>query len=526
MQNKIFYYLHFLFLWTESKLKFSSYYVFIKRKRQKQNYILFLLQRSYLKEEPDKPVYKLSSISQGIFILVTAKHLAREMEKKRGHVLAVPYPTQGHITPIRQFCKRLISKGLKTTLTFTTFVFNSIKPDPSGPVSIATISDGYDQGCESPYTIHEYLQNFKTFGSRTIADIIRKHQTSDSPITCMVYDAFIPWALDVAREFGLAAAPFFTQSCAVNYVYYLSYINHGSLKLPVEDLPFLELQDLPSFLSVSGSYPAFLEMVLQQFTNFEKADFVLINTFQELELHEKELLAKVCHVLTVGPTVPSMYIDQRIKSDKDYDLNLFESKDSAFCISWLNTRPQGSVVYVAFGSIAKLNNVQMEELASAVRNFSFMWVVRDSEEEKLPSGFLETVDKDKSLVLKWSPQLEVLSNKAIGCFLTHCGWNSTMEALAFGVPMVAMPQWTDQPMNAKYIQDAWKVGVSVKTDKESGIAKREEIEFSIKEVMEGEKSEEMKENAKKWRDLAIKSLSEGGSTDINIDAFVSKVLNK
>ena len=89
------------------------------------------------------------------------------------------------------------------------------------------------------------------------------------------------------------------------------------------------------------------------------------------------MLAKVCHVLTVGPTVPSMYIDQRIKSDKDYDLNLFESKDSAFCISWLNTRPQGSVVYVAFGSIAKLNNVQMEELASAVRNFSFMWVVRD-----------------------------------------------------------------------------------------------------------------------------------------------------
>ncbi|KAF3506392.1 hypothetical protein F2Q69_00002231 [Brassica cretica] len=296
------------------------------------------------------------------------------MEKKRGHVLAVPYPTQGHITPICQFCKRLISKGLETTLTLTTFVFNSIKPDPSSPISIATISDGYDQGCESPYTIHEYLQNFKTFGSRTIADIIRKHQTSDNPITCMVYDAFIPWALDVAREFGIAAAPFFTQSCAVNYVYYLSY-----------------------------------------FTNFEKADFILVYTFQELELHEKELLSKFCPVLTIGPTVPSMYLDKRINSDTNYDLNLFDSKDAAYCTSWLNTRPQASVVYVAFGSIAKLKNVQMEELASAVSNFSFMWVVRDSEEEKLPSGFLETVDKDKILVLKWSPQLEVLSNKAIGC---------------------------------------------------------------------------------------------------------------
>ncbi|KAJ0239823.1 hypothetical protein HA466_0225460 [Hirschfeldia incana] len=448
------------------------------------------------------------------------------MEDKRGHVLAVPYPTQGHITPIRQFCKRLISKDLKTTLALTTFIFNSIKPDTSGPVSIATISDGYDQGRGSSYDIHEYLKTFKTIGSRTIAEIIRKHETSDNPITCIVYDAFMPWALDVAREFGLAAAPFFTQSCSVNYVYNLSYINHGSLKPPVKDLPFLELQDLPSFLSVSGSYPAFLEMVLQQFTNFEKADFVLVNSFQELELHEKELLAKVCPVLTIGPTVPSMYIDQRIKSDTDYDLKLFDSKDSASCISWLNTRPKGSVVYVAFGSIAKLNNVQMEELASAISNFSFMWVVRDSEEAQLPLGFLETVDENKSMVLKWSPQLEVLSNKAIGCFLTHCGWNSTMEALTFGVPMVAMPQWTDQPMNAKYIQDVWKVGVRVKIDNESGIAKREEIEFSIKEVMEGEKSQEMKENAMKWRDLAVKSLSEGGSTDINIDTFVSKVQNK
>uniref|UniRef100_A0A1J3EHE9 Glycosyltransferase n=1 Tax=Noccaea caerulescens TaxID=107243 RepID=A0A1J3EHE9_NOCCA len=449
------------------------------------------------------------------------------MEKKRGHVLAVPYPTQGHITPINQFCKRLISKGLKTTLALTTFVFNSIKPDPSGPVSIATISDGYDDhGFESAGSIDEYLQNFKTSGSKTIANIIQKHQFSDNPITCIVYDAFIPWALDVAREFGLAGAPFFTQSCAVNYVYYLSYVNHGNLKLPIEELPFLELQDLPSFLSVSGSYPAYFEMVLQQFTNFEKADFVLVNTFQELDLHEKELLSKVCPVLTIGPTLPSMYLDQRIKSDTDYDLTLFDSKDSLLCTNWLDKRPQGSVVYVAFGSMAQLNNVQMEELASAVSNFSFLWVVRPSEEAKLPLGYLETVNKDKSLVLKWSRQLEVLSNKAIGCFLTHCGWNSTLEALALEVPMVAMPQWTDQPVNAKYIQDVWKCGVRVKIDKESGIAKREEIEISIKEVMEGETSKGMKENAKKLRDLAVKSLNEGGSTDINIDTFVSKAQSK
>ncbi|CAA7048197.1 unnamed protein product [Microthlaspi erraticum] len=278
------------------------------------------------------------------------------MGKKRGHVLAVPYPTQGHITPS--------------------------------------------------------VNSANVFNPKRV------------------------W-------FSCGSFLYAVLSC--NYVYYLSYKNNGSLDLPIEELPFLELQDVPSFISVSGSYPAFFDMLLQQFTNFEKADFVLVNTFQELDLHEKELLSNVCPVLTIGPTIPSMYLDQRIKSDTDYDMNLFDSEDGALCSKWLNTRPQGS-----------------------------------SEEEKLPSGFLETVNKDKSLVLKWSPQLEVLANKAIGCFMTHCGWNSTMEALTFGVPMVAMPQWTDQPMNAKYIQDVWKVGVRVKVEKESGIAKREEIEFSIK----------------------------------------------
>ncbi|KAL1191228.1 Flavonol 7-O-beta-glucosyltransferase UGT74F1 [Cardamine amara subsp. amara] len=446
------------------------------------------------------------------------------MEQKRGHVLAVPFPSQGHITPIRQFCKRLHSKGFKTTHTLTTFIFNTIHLDPSSPVSIATISDGYDQGgFSSAGSVPEYLQNFKTFGSKTVADIIRKHQSSDNPITCIVYDSFMPWVLDLAREFGLSAAPFFTQSCAVNYINYLFYINHGSLTLPIKDFPFLELQDLPTFITPTGSHLAYFEMVLQQFTNFDKADFVLVNSFRELDLHEEELLSKVCPVLTIGPTVPSIYLDQQVKSDNDYDLNLFDSKEAALCTNWLDTRPQGSVVYVAFGSMAKLSSIQMEEIASAISNFSYLWVVRASEESKLPSGFLEKVDKDKSLVLKWSPQLQVLSNKAIGCFMTHCGWNSTMEGLTLGVPMVAMPQWTDQPMNAKYIHDVWKVGIRVKAEKESGIAKREEIEFSIKEVMEGEKSKEMRENAKKWRDLAVKSLSEGGSTDININAFVSKV---
>ncbi|XP_010522253.1 PREDICTED: UDP-glycosyltransferase 74F2-like [Tarenaya hassleriana] len=441
---------------------------------------------------------------------------------ERGHVLAVPYPSQGHITPIHQFCKRLVSKGMKTSLALTNFIHSSIKSDPSPFVPLETISDGYDSGgFMAAENIHDYLHRLRSVGTETLAQLIRKHQSSDNPITCLVYDPFLPWAFEVGREFGLTVAPFFTQSCAVNYVYYLAH--QGKLRLPIDGLSFLEQQDIPSFISVPGSYPAYFEMVLHQFSNFHKADFVLFNVFQKLEVEETELMSKVCPVMTVGPTVPSMYLDRRIETDNNYDLMLFDMKDSEFCTEWLNEKPQGSVVYVAFGSMADLSRAQMEELAWSLSNFSFLWVVRGSEEAKLPSGFLQTVDRDKSLVVKWSPQLEVLSNRAIGCFVTHCGWNSTMEALSLGVPLVAMPQWTDQPTNAKYIEDVWKVGVRVKEDEESGIVRREEIEFCIRQVMEGEKSREVKENAKKWRDLAMEAVGEGGTSDVNIQTLVSMV---
>ena len=235
-------------------------------------------------------------------------------------------------------------------------------------------------------------------------------------------------------------------------------------------------------------------------------------------------MSKVCRLLPIGPTIPSFYLDKHLKNDNDYGLNLFAS-DSSICNNWLNTKLEGSVIYLSFGSMASLSNKQMEELAFALKGskFHFLWVVKASEEAKLPEKFVEEVG-NKGLVVQWCSQLEVLSNKAIGCFLTHCGWNSTLEALSLGVPMVGVPQWTDQTMNAKYVQDVWKVGVRAKVC-ENGIVERAEIDFRNKEVMEGERGKYFQKNANKWRDLAIKAVSEGGISDNNIDEFVSKFIN-
>ncbi|CAN1852707.1 UDP-glycosyltransferase 74B1 [Linum perenne] len=173
--------------------------------------------------------------------------------------------------------------------------------------------------------------------------------------------------------------------------------------------------------------------------------------------------------------IPSAYLDGRIDGDRGYGASLWKPLNEE-CMNWLESKPARSVAFISFGSMVACN------------------------------------------------QLELLAHEATGCFVTHCGWNSTLEALSLGVPMVAMPQWTDQVTNAKYVEDVWKVGVRAKED-ESGIAGREEIGRCLKEVMlEGDRSMEIKEAAKKWRKKAVDAVSKGGDSDKEIDSFVKHLM--
>lgn len=228
---------------------------------------------------------------------------------------------------------------------------------------------------------------------------------------------------------------------------------------------------------------------------------------------------------TVGPTLPSAYLDNRLPDDVSYGFHLYsplaeESK------AWLDTRPAHSVVYVSFGSLATPSAGQMAEVAEGLYNSGkdFLWVVRASEISKIPKDFRDKV-KGRGLLITWSPQLEVLAHPAVGCFVTHCGWNSTMEALGIGVPMVAMPQWSDQPTNARYIEDVWHVGVKLQLDTE-GVVRKEELERCVRQVMEGESSEKYRKNAAGLSEKAKKATSEGGSSDSNVVEFLNKIRSK
>ncbi|XP_074284496.1 mogroside I-E synthase-like [Silene latifolia] len=450
------------------------------------------------------------------------------------HVIVIPYPIQGHINPMLQFSKQLASRGLKVTLA-TTPAFSSkfVHSEQSNSISIETISDGSTlTETANTKNVDAYIKRFDLIAPRSLTQLIETKIQLGHNIKCIIYDSSIPWALDVARQFGVFGASFFTQSCLVSLIFYQVY--EGVLRVPIEgpwrgvftnDTPLLiEAREMPSFVYEVGLYPALEKLVINQFTNYGQADWRFFNTFDHLECEVINWMQSICTVKTIGPCIPSKYLDNRIPDDNDYGLSLFQPETDA-CIQWLDARQSGSVVYISMGSMASLGDKQMEEIARALlkSNKFFLWVVRASEENKIPPNFKEETS-EKGLIVNWCPQLEVLSHPALGCFVTHCGWNSILEAISLGVPMVAFPQWTDQPTNAKCVTDLWKIGVKVRKN-EGGLVTREEIELCILEVMEGDKSNEIKSNAKKWKNLAKETMEKGGSTSRNIEEFVAKLQN-
>ena len=213
-----------------------------------------------------------------------------------------------------------------------------------------------------------------------------------------------------------------------------------------------------------------------------------------------------------------MFLDKRLKDDQDY-VSQFKSEE---CMEWLDNKSKGSVIYVSFGSLVPLDEEQMGEIAYGLRdsNNYFLWAVRASEETKLPKDFAKK--SEKGLVVTWCSQLKVLAHEAVGCFVTHCGWNSTLETLSIGVPIIAVPQWSDQSTNAKYMVDVWKVGLKAPVD-EKKIVRREALKDCIREMMESERGKEMKRNAIRWKTSAIRAVSEDGSSHKNIIEFVNSL---
>lgn len=221
---------------------------------------------------------------------------------------------------------------------------------------------------------------------------------------------------------------------------------------------------------------------------------VIVNSFDEVEGEYATLFEKFyrngARAWLVGP------------------LCLFSSEGSNNddeCLRWLDEQSPGSVVYVSFGTQAHVANEQLDEAAHglAESGFAVLWVVR-SETWAPPAGLLTRPDLK---IVKWAPQREVLRHAATGGFVSHCGWNSVMEAASAGVPMLTWPMIAEQSLNAKHVVDELSIGLRLGSSGE--IARREKVREGVRELM-GRNT--VRERAAELGEKARRAVEEGGAS--------------
>lgn len=370
-------------------------------------------------------------------------------------------------------------------------------------------------------------------------------QQTKPPPCCLISDRYLPWTINISRKFQIPRLAFDGTSCfsfMCSYNIYKSKIHENVLSetesFIVPDLPDrfeLTKAQLPGSLN-PGQYSS--SGLWEEIVSADQASYGLIfNTFEELESGYIEKFRQLVKekVWCVGP-VSLCNKDNIEKAERSSNKSAIEGDHYQ---KWLDSRPENSVVYVCLGTLSVVPIVQLIELGLALEesNRGFIWVIREAqtsdELEKFLNGFSERT-KERGLVIKgWAPQVLILSHKATGGFLTHCGWNSCIEGVVAGLPMITWPLLAEQFYNEQFIVKVLRIGEGVganvalkwgQEDEYGMMVKREAIVEAIDSVMDEEKGEEKRRRAREVGELANKALEEGGSSCINMKSMIHDIL--
>lgn len=264
------------------------------------------------------------------------------------------------------------------------------------------------------------------------------------------------------------------------------------------------------------------QIIFKAFGDAKGADYVLCNTVQELESETILALQGEKPFYPIGPIFSSSGFSNRIVAT-----SLWSESN---CAEWLDSKPHGSVLYVSFGSYAHVLKRDLAEIAMGVllSEVNFIWVLRpdivsSDEKEPLPGEFWEECEK-KGKVVPWCQQNAVLSHPSVGGFLTHCGWNSIMESVWCGIPLLCFPLLTDQFTNRKLVVDDLKIGLDLVGRRR--VVTREEVSTKIKDLMSGKLSDDLRKEVKQVKQACQNALKADGSSQKNLDLFVNDLKNR
>lgn len=448
-------------------------------------------------------------------------------ERENCRLVLVLFPLQGHINPMLQLASILNSRGFPITIAHPQF--NS--PDPSNypNFTFLPIPDGLSKGSFAAKDFHSTMLAIHRNCQEPLRQFIQQTLEQKDPkdqVACIIYDAVMHFAQKVASQLNLPSINVRTSAAAsmlafaafprANEQGYVTFTD-SLIQDETHELQSLKLRDL---LITMGENPSdtILELRAATTSATRNSSAIIVNTIHFLE---EEILPKIQEyfpepIFAIGPF-------HKLAPSSSSSL----LKEDTGCTSWLDKQASRSVLYVSLGSVASMNEEQLLETAMglAMSERPFLWVVRPGSVscaewlELLSKEFQEIIGQ-RGCIVKWAPQKEVLAHGAVGGFWTHCGWNSTLESICEGVPMLCWPVFGDQGLDAKYISHKWKIGLELE-----GKLERGKIAGAIRRLMVEEEGEVIRQKASAFKERAEQSLGTGGSTNSSLDELVELILS-
>ncbi|KAJ4831000.1 hypothetical protein Tsubulata_036326 [Turnera subulata] len=469
-------------------------------------------------------------------------------ESNNLHILFFPHLAHGHTIPALDMVKLFAFRGLKTTIITTpvnaSYISKTIQRTKSFGLEIdvrtirfPAVEVGLPEGYEHAEFVRNDVEMLNKFlqGLALLQEPIEKILQELRP-DCLVSDITYPWTTDAAAKFGIPSlifhgSSFFTSCTGACIRQYLS----GGHSFSSEPEHFV-LPNLPGniqFSSKNLSSPSDIETLItrliKQSIQAQGESFGMIfNSFYELEREYVDYYRKTLghRAWSIGP-VSLCNKDMEDKAGRGKDASM----DEHLCLRWLSSRKPNSVIYVSFGSVANFADSQIQEIAKGLDHSGqeFIWVVNNcggsqkDGKDWLPEGFEERIEGRGLVIRGWAPQLLILEHAAIGGFVTHCGWNSTLEGITAGVPMVTWPLELDQFYNEKLVTQVLKIGVTIGETKHGAHIESEALEKAVSRIMEGEEAEEMRKKAKALGEMARKAVEEGGSSYSDLSSLIQEL---
>ncbi|KAK9141439.1 hypothetical protein Syun_010839 [Stephania yunnanensis] len=447
------------------------------------------------------------------------------------HIVVFPFMAHGHTIPMLHLSKALSRRGVEVTVITTPSNAPSLLPHIAKhpKVQLHQIPFPSSLGsCENSTANHlpAFLQASR--GLQEPFDHLLRHLSEAGRLpTCVISDFFLGWTLSSCRAYGIPRLVFHGMgvlSMAISKTIWttMPHLKASSdtdpLHMPNLDLPFtLSRADLSDMLSAPTHDDAFSKFVSETGEADVDSWGVIVNSFLEMEsAHVASFEAfyrrRGAKAWCVGPL---SLIDQEEEEEE-------EEEEECYYMRWMREQAvssSSSVVYAAFGTQAQVSDEQLEEVAQGLRmsGYAFMLVVRSKTWKPQP----QPNNNGGLIVSEWVDQRRILGHRAIGGFMSHCGWNSVMESLSAGVPILAWPMTADQPQNAKLVVDGLGAGVwmpNYYNNKTSVIIGRESIRDGVRKLMEGSSS--LKERAQALSRAARHAVQEGGSSYHTITALL------